>query len=197
MEWKELEAIWQQYDARIAENTRINKEVLKRMLRAKPERRLKRMRGWAIYRIVTPIPVMCIALVPNTKFRNEWDFYLGLFLLIAMLAYMLYCAYQYFSLIRDIDFRNQVAKTKKQLIQLEGLKLKVSKLEVFVGFVMLIGIYLIAQFAVRVNTKHFIVFCIIITLFILVGQYVQFKKFKSKLNTFNAELDEIEQLEKE
>jgi len=196
MEWKELEAIWQQYDARIAENTRINKEVLKRMLRAKPERRLKRMRGWAIYRIVTPIPVMCIALVPNTKFRNEWDFYLGLFLLIAMLAYMLYCAYQYFSLIRDIDFRNQVAKTKKQLIQLEGLKLKVSKLEVFVGFVMLIGIYLIAQFAVRVNTKHFIVFCIIITLFILVGQYVQFKKFKSKLNNFNAELDEIEQLEK-
>jgi len=197
MEWTELQALWQQYNARIAENTRINKEVLKRMLRAKPERRLKRMMGWAIYRIVMPIPIMCIALVPNTKFRNEWDFYLGLFLLVAMLAYMLYYSFRYFSLIRDIDFRNQVAKTKKQLIQLEGFKLKISKLEFLVGFVMLIGIYLIAQFAVRVNTKHFIVFCVFISLFMLVGQYIQFKKFKSELNNFNAELDEIEQLEKE
>jgi len=197
MEWSELQTLLQQYDARIAENTRINKEVLKRMLREKPEKKLKRMRGWAMYRIVTPIPIMCIALIPNTKFRNEWDSYLGLFLLVAMLAYMFYYSFRYFSLIRDIDFRNQVTKTKKQLIQLKGFTLKISKLEFLVGFVMLIGVYLIAQFAVRVYTKHFIVFCVFISFFMLVGQYVQFKKFKSELNNFNAELDEIEQLEKE
>jgi FtsH-binding integral membrane protein len=197
MELTELQAMWQQYDVRLAENTRINKEILKRMLRSKPERRLKWMKGWAIYGMAIPIPVVCIALIQNIKFRNEWDFYLGLILLIAMLAYALYRATRHFLLIRDIDFTNQVAKTKKQLIQLEGFRLKETKqggLLVFF-FVGLTGICLLCQLPVM--TPKFILFTIFLILTMIVTNNIHLKRFKNQMNSFNAELDEIEQLEKE
>ena len=195
MEWTELQAMWQQYDVRLAESTRINKEILKQMLRSKPEKRLKWMRGWAIYGIVIPIPIMCIALITNTKFRNEWDFYLGLFLLILMLVNILYQATQYFFLIQGIDFTHQVAKTKKQLVRLEKSKLKDTKWVYILLFVGMAGVTLMCQLPVK--TKNFIGLTIFIILFATVSHYIQLKNFRNQLNKFNAELDEIEQLEKE
>ena len=176
MEWTELQAMWQQYDARLVENTRINKEVLKRILRSKPEKRLKRMRGWAIYGMVAPIPVMCIAMIPNTKFRNEWDFYLGLFLLIVVFAIELYKTTQYFFLIRDVDFTHQVAKTKKQLVQLDESKLKSVKLGYLFLFAAMIGVALMCQ--IPVITKSFIGLTIFIILLSIVTNYIHLKNFK-------------------
>jgi len=187
--------MWQQYDARLAENTRINKEILKRMLRSKPERRLKRMKGWAIYGMVMPIPIMCIAVIPNTKFRNEWDFYLGFFLLVTMLTGVLYQTTQYFFLIRNIDFSYQVAKTKKQLVRLEKSKLKDTKWVFILLLAGMVGVCLLAQLPVM--TKEFVALTIFIILFATVSHYIQLNKFKNQLNNFNTELEEIEQLEKE
>ena len=194
MEWTELQAMWQQYDARLAENTRINKEILKTLLRSKPEKRLKWMRGWAIYGMAMSIPVVCIALIPNVKFRNEWDFYLGLFLVILFLAGALYRTIQNYLLIRDIDFTNQVAKTKKQLIQLEEFRFKTQKISHLSLVVGMVGVCVLAQLPVM--TKRFIGLTIFIILMYVITIYTQSKHFKNQLNNFNTELDDIEQLEK-
>jgi uncharacterized membrane protein YbhN (UPF0104 family) len=197
MELTELQALWQQYDARIAENTRINKEVLKQMLRTKPERRLKWMKFWAIYEMVIPIPILCIALIPNVKFRNEWDFYLGLFLLFVMLAHLLYKATKYFLLIKVVDFTNQVAKIKKQLVQLERFRMRWTKgWETYVSlFIGLAAICLLAQLPVM--TQKFAVFAVFLILLFIVALYIHSKRLKNQMDSFNAELDEIEQLENE
>jgi hypothetical protein len=197
MEWIQLEALWQQYDERLAENMRINKEILKRMIRSKPEKRLNRMRGWAIYGMVMPIPIVCIALIPNTQFRNEWGFYIGLTLLAVIIAHALVRATQQFLLIRSIDFSNQVAKTKKQLVQLEESTWKGTKrgfLLLPIGFV---GVFLqIGKFPAitKIEDIGLIVFIILLT---IVSTYTQIKRFKNQLNQFHTELAEIELLEKE
>ena len=195
MEWAELQNLWQQYDARLAENTLINKEILKRVIYSKSEKRQKWMRGWAIFGIVMPIPIMCMALIPNVKFRNEWDFYLGLFLLIVVLASVLYRTIQDFLLIRDIDFTNQVAKTKKQLVRLEETRLKAKKISYFSMVVAMVSVCMLAK--IPVMTKSFIGLTIFIILLFIITIYIQSKRFKNQMNNFNAELDEIEQLEKE
>jgi len=41
MKWIELQTLWQEQNTQIAENTRINKEILKRMLRLKPEKKIR------------------------------------------------------------------------------------------------------------------------------------------------------------
>jgi len=200
MEWTELQAIWQQYDARLAESTRINKEILRRMLRSKPEKRLKRMKGWAVYGIVAPVPIMCIALIPNIKFRNEWDFYSGFVLLAAMLVYILYHGIQWYIQLRDIDFANQIAKTRKQLIQLKEYRLKTSKLGWVVFLILLIGIYLlmgVEMVRYFTNTKLFYILNIFIFLHATVTFLIRRRKLNHQLNNFNAELNEIEQLEKD
>ena len=40
MELSELQNIWQEYDKKISENTRINKEILRLILLEKPRKRL-------------------------------------------------------------------------------------------------------------------------------------------------------------
>lgn len=191
----ELQAMWQQYDARLAENTRINREILKRMLRSKPERRISRMKGWAIYGMIVPIPVMCTALIPNAKFRNEWDFYLGLILIVIVLVNALYQTVQYFLLIRDINFTRCIAQTKKQLQHLDRFRLKMQKWGWTMLFVGMAGVCLLCQLPIM--TKNFALMTIFIILCAAVSSCIQFKKFRGQLNRFNAELNEIENLEKE
>lgn len=195
MEWAELQAVWQQYDARMAENTRINREILKRMLRVKPERRISRMKGWAIYGMIVPIPIMCTALVTSTKLRNEWDFYLGLILIVIMLAKVLYQTVQYFLLIRAINFTHCITQTKKQLQHLDKFMLKMSKWGWPMMFIGMAGICLLCQLPVM--TKDFTLMTVFIILCAAVSSYIKFKRFREQLNRFNAELDEIENLEKE
>lgn len=62
MELIELENIWKESDKKIAENTRLNKEILKRMLVVKPERRLNWMKIKAVYKVLSPI-FLCIVLL--------------------------------------------------------------------------------------------------------------------------------------
>jgi len=200
MEWTELQAMWQQYDARLAESTRINKEILRRMLRSKPEKRLKRMKGWAMYGIIAPVPIMCIALIPNIKFRNEWDFYSGFVLLAAMSAYILYHGVLWYMKIRDIDFTNQIAKTRKQLIQLKEYRYKNSKFGFLGLIIMVIGVWLLMGLEMLhyfMKTKLFYILTIFIFLNAMVTFLIRRRKLNNQLNNFNAELNEIEQLEKE
>jgi hypothetical protein len=195
MEWTELQALWQQQDARIAENTRINKEILKRIIRKNPEKRLKWMKFWAVYGMVVPIPIVCIALIPNVNFRNEWDFYTGLVLLAVMLIYALSRPTKGYLLMRNIDFAKQITKTKKQLIQLEGMRLKGTQRSYLSMVIGLVGICLLAQLPVM--TIRFAIVTIFIFLLAIVTNYIHTKRFKSQMNSFNAELNEIEQLETE
>jgi hypothetical protein len=196
MEWTELQVMWQQYDARLTENTRINKEILKRMLRSKPEKRLTRMRGWGIFGLVMPISVACIALIPNVKFRNEWDFYLGLFLLtVVLLAGIFYQYFQNVLLMRDIDFTKQVAKTKKQLLRLAEARLRATKWGYITLITGMVGVCLIGQLPVM--TIKFAGIALFIIILAIISSHIHSKKFKSQLSNFNAELEEIEQLEKD
>lgn len=165
------------------------------MIRKNPEKRLKWMKFWTAYGMIIPIPVVCIALVPNIKFRNEWDFYIGLLLLIVVLVHAIYYHTKEFLLIRDIDFTNQITKTKKQLMQLKEMRLKGTKN----GFLfLLIGVFSIGLMGqLPIMTIRFFKVTIFIFFISIVTNYIHSKRFKKQLSSFNAELNEIEQLEKE
>ena len=81
------------------------------------------------------------------------------------------------------------------MIQLEKSRLKDTKWGYILLLVAMVGVTLMCQLPVK--TKSFIGLTIFITFFGTVSRYIQLKKFKNQLNNFNAELDEIEQLEKE
>ena len=86
MELIELQNIWQQYDKKLSENTRLNKEILKMMLKSKPEKRVTWIKLTAAYRLLLPIVIILVMMAPNVEFRNETSFYVG-FLLFGPFAF--------------------------------------------------------------------------------------------------------------
>ncbi len=193
MEWTEFQGMWQQHDVHLAESIRINREILRQVLCSKPEKRLRWMKVRAIYGMIIPIPILCIALIPNAKFRDEWDFYLGLILLVTIVAIGIYRAYQYYVLVQEINFTHPVAETKKQLIQLDKFRLKTLNYG-FLNFVALPAVILICQIPVNVIFLWISIFIIVFAIGI---RYIHSRRFKKQLNDFDIELEKIEQLEKE
>ena len=178
MEWTELQALWQQYDARIAENTRINKEVLKRMLRTKPERRINWVTlqtGAGIF--MTPIVLLLFfALVPM-KFNHGLALYLGIFLYGGIVLLGFYWSIKYFMLLRNIDFTNSVNTTRNNLKQLEKFHTKRIKLGYLLMPIGMIGVFLL--FNIPIFTKTSIVPLSLILVVMVGSMYYKFRWKKS------------------
>jgi hypothetical protein len=196
MELIELQNIWQQYDKKLSENTHLNKEILKMMLKSKPEKRVTWIKLKAAFNLILPIVLILGILVPRVEFRNETSFYIGFLLFgpFALLTY--YWAIRYYLLITKIDFNQSITTIKKNIKEVEKYKIKITKFGYnFVPFAMT-GVFLIAN--IPILSKHSILpISLIISVFIISAyitiKYSIFERFK----TINREIEEIEQLEKE
>jgi hypothetical protein len=196
MELIELQNIWQQYDKKLSENTRLNKEILKMMLKSKPEKRVTWIKLKAAFNLILPIVLILGILVPRVEFRNETSFYIGFLLFgpFALLTY--YWAIRYYLLITKIDFNQSITTIKKNIKEVEKYKIKITKFGYnFVPFAMT-GVFLIAN--IPILSKHSILpISLIISVFII-SAYITIKySIIERFKTINREIEEIEQLEKE
>ncbi len=196
MEWTELQAMWQQYDARIVENTRINKEILKRMLRTKPERRV----NWVMLQtgaglLLGPIFVFIFFVLSPVKFNHGWPLYLGILLYGGGVLWGYYWSIKHLILLRKINFTHPVATTRKDLKQLEKYQTMRLRLGYGIMPIMMIGVFLI--FDMPIFTKATVVPLSLIFAIMIVSMYYQFRWKSWWFKKLNTELDEIEQLEKE
>jgi len=196
MELIELQDIWQQYDKKLSENTRLNKEILKMMLKSKPEKRVTWIKLTAAYRLLLPIVIILVMMVPRVEFRNETSFYVGFLLFgpFALLTY--YWAIRYYLLINKIDFSNSIATIKKNIKVVEKYKIKMTKYGFILSPFGLTGVFLIAN--IPILSKHsFLPISLIISV-LIISIYITFKySIFERFIKLNMEIDEIEQLEKE
>jgi hypothetical protein len=196
MELVELQNIWQEYDKKISENTRLNKEILKMMLKSKPKKRVIWIKLKAAFNLILPIVIILVMMVPKVEFRNETSFYVGFLLFgpFALLTY--YWAIRYYLLINKIDFNNSIATIKKNIKEVEKYKIKMTKFGYIFSPFAMTGVFLIAN--IPILSKHsFLPISLIISVFII-SIYVTFKySIYERFKKINMEIDEIEQLEKE
>jgi hypothetical protein len=196
MELTELQDIWQQYDKKLSENTRLNKEILKMMLKSKPERRVTWIKLTAAWRLLLPVVIILVMMVPSVEFRNETSFYVGFLLFgpFALLTY--YWAVRYYLLVGKIDFNNPVATIKKNIKEVEKYKIKMTKFGFILSPFGVTGVFLIAN--IPILSQHSLLpISLIISVFII-SVYVTFKySIFERFKKLNMEIGEIEQLEKE
>ena len=196
MEWTELQALWQQYDARITENTRINKEVLKRMLWTKSERRINRITlqtGASLF--VNNIVLLLFFTLAPLKFNHGLVLYLGISLFAGGVLLVNFWSIKYFILLRNIDFTHSVIATRKHIEQVEKFQTKRIKLGYSFLPISFIGVFLL--FDMLPFTKLQIVFLSLMFVVAIVSMYYEFRWKNWWFGKLNLELDEIEQLEKE
>ena len=199
MELSELQNIWQDYDKKISQNTRLNKEILRLMLISKPRRRLNWIKIRAVYSILSPLIFVIALLVLNVQFYISISFYIGLALFLPVYTITYIWDIKYFILVRKIDFSMPVLTLKKDITQLEKYKIKKTRIRYMLmpfaiaGFLLMI----IHSMNFSLNFVSIIPLLLIILVF-LSSMYITFKySIYERFKKLNKDIDEIERLEKE
>lgn len=194
MEFEDLQNIWMEYDRKLSESTRLNKEILKRMLIIKPEKRLNRVKIKVGFKLILSA-ILLFFFVSNIHYRDSIDFFIGILLfgIMGLLAY--FWQVRYFIRIRKIDFTNSITLIKKELKELEKYKMKITRFGYILMPFALTGIFMMAENPIL--SKDFIlplalIFLVSFTSVFYIFNYSVLEQFK-KLNT---EIEEIEKLEK-
>lgn len=199
MELVELQNIWKEYDKKLSENTRLNREILKLMLISKPKRKLNWIKIKAGLSIFSPILFVTLILVLNVQFSLSTNFYigLGLFLPVYLITYA--WDIRYFNLIRNVDFSMSVLSIKKTIAELEKYKIKTTRIRYLLMPVAMTGFILmiIKKINVNLNFVSFVPLILIVLVFIS-SMYFTFKfSIYERFRKLNKDIDEIEHLEKE
>jgi hypothetical protein len=199
MELSELQNIWQEYDKKISQNTRLNKEILRLMLLSKPRRRLNWIRIRAVISIFSPIIFVTVLLVLKVPFHIGLSFYIGLAMFLPVYTITYIWDIEYFKLIRKIDFSMPVLTLKKEIAQLEKFKIKKTQIRYMLmpfamgGFLLMI----IHSMNFSFNFVSMIPLILMILVF-LSSMYITFKySIYERFKKLNKDIDEIERLEKE
>lgn len=199
MELTELQNIWKEYDKKISENTRLNKEILRLILIEKPQRRLNWIKIKAGLWIFSPVLFVSLILILNVQFNISTRFFigLGLFLPVFILTYI--WDIRYFKLIREIDFAMPILSIKRIITELEKYKIKTTKIRYLLmplamtGFLLMI----IHKITFRFDFLSFLPVLLIVLVFFS-SMYFTFKySIYERFIKLNKDIDEIEQLEQE
>jgi len=196
MDLEDLKNMWIQYDIKLSENTRLNKEILKRMLVSKTENRLNWLKIREGFKLILPVVIILFMLVPNVHYRAEIDYYIGMALFVPFGTLIYFWNVKYFLRLRKIDFANSLTLIKKDLNELEKYKLKITKFAFALMPFGMTGIFMIAQ--IPIFSKHSILPLSLILLVLFSSIYYTFKySIYGRYRKLNIEINEIEQLEKE
>jgi uncharacterized membrane protein len=197
MELSELQSLWIENDKKISDSIRLNKEILRRMLMSKPEKRFNWIKIKAEISLFSPIILFLVLLVTDIQFRLTANFYigLGLFAMIYVTNYV--WGIRYFLLIRKIDFSGAILSLKKEIAELEKYKIKITRISYMLMPFAILGIFLML-IQKPIYTAESIVMLALIVLVYISSIYYTFKYLiYERFRKLNKEIAEIEELEKE
>jgi len=196
MELNELQNIWLQYDRKITDNTHLNKEILKRMLISKPEKRLNWIKIKAGFNVLSPLILILMIKIMDMKFSLTSSFYIGLSLFLTLFIINYIWNIRYFLLIRKIDFSGAILSIKKQIAELEKYKIKTTKIRYLIMPFAIIGIFFMIIQKPIFNTESIVMFALIILVYITSIYYTFKYSISEQFRKLNKEIFEIEELEK-
>lgn len=199
MDLLELQNRWQEYDKKLSENTRLNKEILRLMLVSKPRKKLNWIKIKSALNILSPVVFVALILILDVQFRSGVNFYIGVCLFFPVYAITYFWDIRYFIMTRNIDFSMPVLSIKKAIAELEKYKIKTTKIKYLLmpfamtGFLLMI----IQRITFSLNFASMLPLFLIILVF-LSSMYFTFKySIYERFLKLNKDIAEIEQLEKE
>jgi len=197
MELTELQNIWKEYDKKISENTRLNKEILRLILIEKPQRRLNWIKIKAGLWIFSPVLFVSLILILKVQFNISTRFFIGLGLFLPVYIINYIWDIRYFTLIHGIDFTMPVLSIKKVITELEKYKIKTTKIRYLLMPLAMIGFLLMIINKITIKLDFFSILpLLLIVLVFFLSMYFTFKySIYERYKKLNKDIDEIEQLE--
>jgi len=199
MELTELQNIWQEYDKKLSENTRLNREILRLLLISKPQRRLNWIKIRAGFSTLSPIVFVIVLLVLNVRFYFGPGFYIGLALFLPVYAITYIWDIEYYKLIRKINFSMPVLTLKKEFAQLEKYKIKKTRLKYMLMPLAMAGFLLMIFHRFNFSFDFISMLPLLLIVIVFISSiYITFKySIYERFRKLNLDIKEIEKLEKE
>jgi hypothetical protein len=199
MELTELQNIWQEYDKKISENTRLNKEILRLILLEKPQRRLNWIKIKAGLWIFSPALFLFLLLILNVQFNISTRFYVGLALFLPVYIINYIWDIRYYKLLHETDFTMPVLSIKKVFAELEKYKIKTTKIRYLLMPLAMVGFLLMIIHRITFHLDFFSILpLLLIVLVFFSSMHLTFKySIHERFRKLNNDIKEIEQLEKE
>ena len=196
MELADIQNTWKEHDKMLMENIRINKEIFKNILIGRAENKIRWMKVKSIFSLIVPPIFLLIFFISNLSYRPDTNFIIGgiLFGTVFITSYI--WTVQYFIRLSQIDFKNTITTTTKNLNELRKYKFRNTKLGyMFIPFAM-IGIFMVFEIPIFSKNSLLPISLIIVTM--IVSIYINFKfSINETFKKINQEIIEIEKLEKE
>ncbi len=199
MELTELENMWQDYDKKISENTRLNKEILRRLLIEKPQKRINWIKIKSALRLFSPVLFAFLLLILKAQFYISPRFFIGLGLFLPGFIVSYVWDIRYFSLISRIDFTIPVLSIKKVIAELEKYRIKTTKIRYLLMPLGMTGFLLMIIHRITFRFDFISILPLILIVFVFIASmYSTFKySIYEPYRKLNKELSEIEELEAE
>lgn len=196
MELMDLQSIWGEYDKKIAENTRLNKEILRRILITKPQKQLNWIKLKSGFNLISPIILFLPLLFVNIEFRSTLNFYIGAGLFTTLIFITYIWEVRYYLMIRKIDFAGSILSVKKGLVEMEKYKIKTTRIKYILAPLGMLGIFLMVIKKLVFSTESIVMLVSIVLIFILTIFYTFKYSIHEQFRKLNNEITEIEKLGK-
>jgi hypothetical protein len=196
MELADIQNIWREHDKMLMENIRINKEIFKNILTERAEKKIRWMKAKTIFSLILPPIFLIIFFILKLEYYPDTNFIVGAILFGTVFITSYIWTVQYYIKLSEIDFKNAITTTTKNLTELKKYKLRNTKLGYLLIPFAMIGIFML--FEIPIFSKNSILPIFLIFATMIFSIYINFKfSINESFKRINQEIIEIEKLENE
>ncbi len=194
MELEELKAIWSQHEKMLVENTVLNKQLLRKILATRAERRIDWLKVRTLAFLILLLPLFIFIVIPRIEFALEFEFIVG-FLLFASTSVITYAwSIKLYLRIERLDPNGPLTAVNRQLKLVEKYKLKINRNGYMLFPFMFVGIFLSAGIPI-LSAKMIPFYALCVGVF-LISLYVQSKHgLLAQIRKIDSDIEEISRLE--
>lgn len=196
MELIDLENIWKEQDKKITNSISLNKEILRRMLIANPEKRLNWIKIKAGFNVFSPIILPLLLMIMKVQFLITIQFYIGLSIFLTIYLTIYIWDFKYYLLVRKIDFSDSILVTKKSLAILEKYMIKKTRFRYILMPLAVVGIFLMLFQKPLFYIESIMFFILVAFVFISSLYYTLKYSVLERFKILNKEIQEVENIDK-
>ncbi len=196
MEIYELQNIWEGIDRKITESSKLNKEILRKMLVEKPKQRLNKIRLQSYFKIILPFVVLPVFFLIIEK-RTDFQFIIGTVMYCSLVIYAMISEFIFLKKSNKIDFSKPVISLSKDIAELKKGKLTNTRLRYLLSPIGATGVLLMAfkNTGNIISQETFLFFGLVLIVFFLSVLYTFRIAIKNQFQKLNEEISELEFLE--
>ena len=196
MELDELKTIWTQHEKVLVENTVLNKELLRKLLKANAGKRIDWLKIRLLTGVILPLPLFILIVVPRIQFTLEFEVIIGTIVFLSIFVITYIWSIKVYIQIERLNPNGPVTTVRKQLKLAEKYKLKFTRYSYFLAPFMIVGIFLSA--GIPFYSSEMILFYALMVVSFLIGLYVRSKHgLLVQIRKIDSDIEEISKLEME